>query len=200
MRIMGLCKSLWQSIDIGRLRVVSERRICLAKNKERKSTVEVVYDLCAPVAERMKFEIWDIRFEKEGASWFLRVFIDKEGGITIDDCEAFSRTIDTLLDEADPVEQSYYLEVSSPGLDRELIKPEHFARYMGSLVDVRTIRPVDGMRDFTGTLIGYQDGQAFVKLEDGGPYAFKKAETAFIRLNIDDIDTDIDFGGIDDNE
>lgn len=172
----------------------------MAKNKERKSTVEVVYDLCAPVAERMRFEIWDIRFEKEGASWFLRVFIDKEGGITIDDCEAFSRTIDAMLDEADPIEQSYYLEVSSPGLDRELIKPEHFARYLGSLVDVRTIRPVDGMRDFTGTLTGYEDGQAFVKLDDGETYTFKKADTAFIRLNIDDIDTDIDFGGIDDNE
>lgn len=174
----------------------------MAKDKGKKSTVELVYDICAPVAERMKFEIWDIRFEKEGASWFLRVFIDKEGGITIDDCEAFSRAIDALIDEADPIEQSYYLEVSSPGLDRELVKPEHFARYIGSVVDIRTIRPVDGVRDFTGALTGFEGGQVTVALSSGETRVFKKSDTAFVRLNIDDIDvdTDIDFGGIDDNE
>ena len=107
-----------------------------------------------------------------------------------------SNEIDGLLDEADPIDQSYYLEVSSPGLDRALVKPEHFARYLGSVVDVRTIRPVAGQRDFTGALLSYEEGAAHVALPDGSKAVFAKDETAYIRLNIDDID----FGGIDEDE
>ncbi len=162
----------------------------MAKQKQ-KNTVEIVTEICTPVAQRLGFSIWDVRFEKEGASWFLRVFIDKEGGVTIDDCEAMSVAIDPLLDEADPISQSYYLEVSSPGLDRELCRPWHFQQYIGSVVDVRTIRPVDGVRDFTGKLLGYEDGQAHIELEDGTKKVFSKDETAYIRLNIDEFD----FGG-----
>ncbi len=167
----------------------------MAKQKH-KSTVEVVTEICAPVAQKMGLSIWDIRFEKEGASWFLRVFIDKEGGVTIQDCEAMSTAIDPLIDKADPIDQSYYLEVSSPGIDRALCKPWHFEQYIGSIVDVRTIRPVDGLRDFTGTLEGYEDGEAHVAVQGGSVMTFKKDETAYIRLNIDEFD----FGGTDENE
>ncbi len=167
----------------------------MAKQK-RKSTVEIVTEICAPIAERMGFFIWDIRFEKEGASWFLRVFIDKEDGITIADCEAMSMAIDPLIDKADPIEQSYYLEVSSPGIDRELCKPWHFARHIGDVVDIRTIRPIDGRRDFTGLLEGFEDGVVQITLLDNSRMTFKKDETAFIRLNIDEID----FGGTDEDE
>lgn len=167
----------------------------MAKSK-RKNTAEIVSEICEPVARKLGFSIWDIRFEKEGASWFLRVFIDKEGGVTIDDCEAMSVAIDPLLDQADPIDDSYYLEVSSPGIDRALCKPWHFEQYIGSVVDVRTIRPVDGRRDFTGVLEEYKDGQARIAPKDGKPMVFKKDETAYIRLNIDEFD----FGGTDEDE
>ncbi|MFA9380476.1 MAG: ribosome maturation factor RimP [Acetanaerobacterium sp.] len=167
----------------------------MAKRKH-KSTVEITTEICAPVAQRMGLTIWDIRFEKEGASWFLRIYIDKESGVTIGDCEAMSVAIDGLLDEADPIEQSYYLEVSSPGIDRELVKPWHFEQYIGSVVDVRTIRPVNGTRDFIGRLEGYEDDAARVTLLNGEHTVFLKNETAYIRLNIDEID----FGGIDEDE
>ena len=167
----------------------------MAKQKG-KSTVDTVYDMCQPLAIEMKLDLWDIRFEKEGTSWFLRIYIDKKDGVTINDCENFSRAIDVRLDEADLIEQSYYLEVSSPGIDRELVKPEHFESYIGSIVDIRTIRPIDGVRDFTGELKSFDAAGAHVLLADGSETVFKKGETAFIRLNIDDID----IGGIDENE
>lgn len=97
-----------------------------------------------PVVEGMGLELWDVVFEKEGADWNLCLLIDKEGGVDLEDCEKVSREIDPKLDEMDPIEQSYYLVVSSPGVNRLLTKPEHFARYQGSPVLVRTIRPVEG--------------------------------------------------------
>lgn len=155
----------------------------MAKGKG-KNTVETVTELCAPIAENMGLEIWDVRFEKEGSSWFLRVFVDKEGGVTIDDCENFSRAIDPVLDEKDPIDQSYYLEVSSPGIDRELVKPQHFMQYLESVVDVKTIRPVNGVREFTGVLKQYSPEGALVETQNG-EMLFNKTETAYIKLNID---------------
>ena len=100
------------------------------------NVVQAVWQIAEPIARELGLEIWDIRFLKEGADWFLRIFIDKEGGIDISDCENMSRAIDKPLDEADPIEQSYCLEVSSPGVERDLVRPEHFERYKGADIKV----------------------------------------------------------------
>ena len=108
------------------------------------NTAAAVEALAAPVVEKLGLELWDIRFLKEGSQWFLRIFIDKPGGVSIDDCVDFTHEINPLLDEADPIEQAYCLEVSSPGIERELTRPEHFQRYEGKRVMIKTIRPFDG--------------------------------------------------------
>ena len=112
---------------------IRERKGFAFGNIEKTNTVEVVTALAKPVVEQMGLQLWDVRFEKEGASWYLRIFIDKEGGVTIDDCENLSRAMDQILDDADPISQSYYLEVSSPGIGRDLVRPWHFQRYLGQM-------------------------------------------------------------------
>lgn len=149
------------------------------------NTVAAVWDIVSPIADELGLSVWDIRFQKEGVSWYLRIYIDKEGGIGIDDCEKFSRAIDAPLDEADPIEQSYYLEVSSPGVERQLTRDEHFMRYIGSKVIVRLIRPKDGEREFRGVLEDYDNGMITVALEQGGLRVEKK-EVSFVKL--DDFD------------
>ena len=133
------------------------------------NTVAAVWEIAAPVAEQLGLSIWDIRFQKEGVSWYLRIYIDKEGGVGITDCANFSRAVDGPLDEADPIEQSYYLEVSSPGVERQLTRDEHFKKYIGSPVMVRLIRPRDGM--ITGTR------------EDGSGICFEKKEVSSVKLD-----------------
>ena len=138
--------------------------------------------IAAPIAQELGLRIWDIEFVKEGASWFLRIYIDRDGGVTIDDCENFSRRIDGPLDEADPIEQAYYLEVSSPGIERELRHDWHFESALGSRIRLRLIRPLpDGTREMDGTLSGYADGT--IILSAGGEETrVRKADTAFVRL------------------
>ena len=150
------------------------------------NVASVVTALAAPIAAQLGLELWDVRFLKEGASYVLRIIIDKEGGINISDCEAFSNAIDAPLDAADPIEQSYHLEVSSPGLERELTKPAHFERFLGAPVMVRLIRPVDGVRDFKGTLTSFADNVVTVTPEDGEAFSFQKKDASFIKL--DDFD------------
>ncbi len=148
------------------------------------NTVAAVRAIAEPIAASMGFRLWDICFLKEGASWYLRFFIDKDGGVGIEDCEAFSRAIDDPLDEQDPIEQSYCLEVSSPGIERELTKPEHFNACLGQKVKVRMIRPnADGRRDFGGLLEGYDSGSVLVRLDDGSALSFLKKESAFVKLD-----------------
>lgn len=148
--------------------------------------------IAAPIAQELGLRIWDIEFVKEGASWFLRIYIDREGGVTIDDCENFSRRIDGPLDEADPIEQAYYLEVSSPGIERELRRDGHFESATGRRIRLRLIRPLpDGSRELEGTLKSYADG--IITLSSGGKeIRIRKADTAFVRL------TDAESSGISD--
>ena len=142
---------------------------------------DVVAQLAAPVVEQAGCSLWDVEYVKEAGEWFLRVYIDKEGGISIDDCEAVSRPLSDLLDEADPIEGSYTFEVSSAGADRVLKKPEHFARFQGQEVEVKLYRPRDGRKDFVGVLRSWQDGD--VTLDVGGePITFEKKEIALVRL------------------
>ena len=151
------------------------------------NTVAAVRAIAEPIAASLGLRLWDVCFLKEGASWYLRIFIDKDGDVGIEDCEAFSRAIDGPLDEQDPIEQSYCLEVSSPGIERELTKPEHFTACLGQKVKVRMIRPTeDGRRDFSGVLKAYDGGNITVRFGDGTALNFSKKESAFVKL--DDFD------------
>lgn len=140
---------------------------------------DVVAQLAAPVVEQCGCTLWDVEYVKEAGEWFLRLYIDKEGGVGIEDCEAVSRPVSDLLDEADPIQSGYTFEVSSAGLDRTLRKPEHFASCMGQQVDVRLYRPVDGRKEYTGSLTGYEDGDVTV---DGR--RFEKKDVAQVRLHV----------------
>lgn len=129
----------------------------MANRKKGGGTVEAVWDLCEPIVKGFGLELWDVRYLKEGAQWYLRVYIDRQEGVTIEDCENVSRAIDEPLDRLDPVDQSYCLEVCSPGLERELVRPEHFQRFEGWPVMVKLIRPLDsGEREFNGVLGTYE--------------------------------------------
>ena len=151
--------------------------------KGKNNTVAQVEAIALPVARACGVEIWDIRFEKEGPDWFLRIFLDKPEGVDIDDCEKFSRMIDPLLDEADPISQSYVLEVSSPGLGRRLTRPAHFARMVGERVLVRFIRPEMGEREVYGTLLGEENGALLIEREsDGAQQTVEIEKTSFIKL------------------
>ena len=150
----------------------------MARRDEYESRVE---KFLIPIMEENNFELVDVEYVKEAGEWFLRVYIDKEGGVSIDDCEAVSRPLSDLLDEADPIEGSYTFEVSSAGADRVLRKPEHFAQEQGQEVEVKLYRPRDGRKDFVGALRSWQDGDVTLDV-DGEPAAFEKKEIALVRL------------------
>jgi len=142
--------------------------------------IEKTAALAAPIAEANGCTLWDVEYVKEAGAWFLRVYIDKEGGVSIDDCEAVSRPLSDALDEADPTEGSYTLEVSSAGIDRILKKPEHFFAFLGSLVDVKLYKAIAGKKDFSGKLEAYDNGDITV-----GGMVFKKQDVAQVRLHVD---------------
>lgn len=131
--------------------------------------------------ESLGLKLWDVKFLKEGASWYLRIFIDSENGIGIDDCTEVSRLVDPIIDEADPINVGYYLEVCSPGLERELSEPEHFERFMGSDVKVKLIRPRDNKREFCGKLKAF-DGSVTIICDDE-EISFSKSELVNVRLD-----------------
>lgn len=140
--------------------------------------------MALPFAQQLGLSIWDVRYEKEGGAWYLRIFIDKPGGVGIDDCEAMSRAVNGPLDELDPIRESYCLEVSSPGLNRELRRSEHFTAFLGSRVAVRLIRPrPDGTRDLTGVLAGYDgSGGLTLRAGSGETVCLSLRDTAWVRL------------------
>lgn len=159
----------------------------LAYKKKNGNTVEVVWELAAPLAAELGLSVWDVRFLKEGADWILRIFIDKVGGIAITDCEAMSHAINKPLDELDPIEQAYCLEVSSPGIDRELVREEHFKAFLGAAVQIKLIRPMeDGCRELTGKLKEYQDNGILIQMDEGEDILLAKKDTASVRLADDD--------------
>ena len=139
-------------------------------------------DLARPIANELSFSIWTVKFVKEGAEWYLRFFIDKEGGVTIDDCEAFSKAVEEPLDSADFIDRSYYLEVCSPGLNRELEEPEHFKEMMGRDIIVKTYKPFEGKKEFYGFLDGY-DGERLVLSDGENTLTFDKTEIASAKLD-----------------
>lgn len=150
------------------------------------SVVSTVEKLALPIAQQLSLELWDIEFVKEGSSYYLRIFIDKDGGVSIDDCEAMSRALDKELDRADPIEQSYCLEVSSPGIERALTKDWHFEKYLGRKIKSRLIRPdTQGRRDIEGILESFDGG--FVGIKTAlGTVLIKRAEAAYFKLADDE--------------
>ncbi len=154
------------------------------------NTVAVCRALAEPFAEQLGLFLWDVRFVKEGASWYLRFLIDKDGGVTIDDCVALSRLLNPALDEADPIAQSYCLEVMSPGIERELTRPEHFEAYLDCAIVVKLIRPRDGVREFAGILTAYaDDGTVTILTEEEDTVSFEKKDIALVHV-IDEWDDD----------
>ena len=144
---------------------------------------ELTGGLAAPIVEAAGCSLWDVEYVKEAGEWFLRIYIDKEGGVSINDCEAVSRPLSDALDEADPIEGSYTLEVSSAGADRVLKKPEHFAQFTGSEVDVKLYRAREGRKELTGVLKGYDNGNVTVELP-GGDVTLEKKDVAQVRLHV----------------
>ena len=127
-------------------------------NKKGGATVETVRNLTEPIVAELNLELWDVRFVNEGASWYLRVFIDKEDGIPIDDCTTVSHAIDPVIDEADPIDKSYYLEVCSCGIERELSREAHFQKVLGQEVKVKLYKAMDGVKEFKGILKSCENG------------------------------------------
>lgn len=160
----------------------------LKEGKKGRTTVQVIHEIAEPIAEKLGLSIWDIKFLKEGSQWYLRVFIDKDGGISIDDCEAMSRALDEPLDELDPISQSYCLEVCSPGIERELVTDEHFECFKGHTVRLKLIRPNEtGKREFIGELLEIENEEVVLKMEEE-INKFKRKEIANVKLADDLID------------
>lgn len=142
-------------------------------------------ELLMPIILQRGFELVDVEYVKEGGNWYLRAYIDKPGGIAVDDCEVVSRALSDLLDEKDFIEDSYILEVSSPGLGRPLKKEKDFTRSLGKEVEVRTYRAIERQKEFTGVLKDFDKNTVTIEFEDGQTKTFEKSEIALIRLAFD---------------
>ena len=149
-----------------------------------KKVTELVAELAAPAVAEQGCTLWDVEYVREAGQWYLRLYLDKDGGVDILDCEAISRTVSDLLDEADPIESSYVFEVGSAGLERQLKRPGDFEQFMGSPVLVKTYQPKDGRKEFAGTLAGYDNGAVLLDM-GGETVRFEKNETALVRLRVE---------------
>lgn len=144
--------------------------------------VDKVTEIVQPIAEEMGFELVDVELVKEAENWFLRIYIDKDGGILIDDCESLSKKVDPLLDAQPEIAESYdYLEVSSPGAERQLKKESDFIRYKGKDIEVKTYKPIDGKRAFEGELVGFMENKVIIKTGTG-QMEFPKEEVSSAKL------------------
>lgn len=156
----------------------------MAKKTENEgNTVSAVRKIAEPIAKELGLSIWDIRFLKEGGLWYLRIFIDKPEGVGIDDCEKMSRAINDPLDELDPIEQTYCLEVCSPGINRELTRSEHFEEFIDYAVEIRLIRPNEnGEKEIAGILKAYDANVITIEDEDGNSVLINKKDTSSVHL------------------
>ena len=137
-----------------------------------------------PIVEEHGCSLWDVEYVREGSDYILRLYIDKEGGVDISDCEAISRAVDPILDERDPIPGSYQFEVCSAGLERQLKRPSDFAWFMGQPITVKLYRPRNGLKEIPGVLRGYEDGK--VTVEAGKEtITFEKSEVALVRLRVE---------------
>ncbi len=155
------------------------------KMKKFGGTERIVYDLVKPIADENGYSIWDVSFEKEGAYWYLRIFIDHPDGITIEDCEKMTRPVNAAVDAADPIQQAYMLEVGSAGLERELNQPFHFESTIGMQVRARAIRPVDGVREWIGELTGFDTQHIQIRLSEGTEVILQLADLSYVRRYVE---------------
>ena len=145
---------------------------------------ELVASFAQPVVEQHGCSLWDVEYVREGSERFLRLYIEKEGGVDISDCEAISGAVDPILDEKDPIAESYHFEVCSAGLERALKRPSDFERFMNSPITVKLYRPHNGLKEFPGVLRGYEDGR--VTVECGKEtITFEKSQVALVRLRVE---------------
>lgn len=144
---------------------------------------ELTCELVEPIAAENGCTVWDVEYVKEAGTWFLRVYIDKDGGVDISDCEVVSRALSDKLDELDPIEGSYTLEISSAGIDRVLKKPEHFEQFLGTEVEVKLYRPMEGRKDHVGLLLAYASGDVTLETKSGS-LLFPKKDVAQVRLYV----------------
>ena len=142
-----------------------------------------ISDLARPVVEEEGCRLWDVEYVREAGTWFLRVYIDKDGGVSIDDCERISRRLDPVLDEEDPISDSYVFEVGSAGADRPLKRPSDFEAFMGSEVEVSLYRPFQGAKSFVGSLEAYEDGAVVIRRGEES-IRFEKDQIALVRLYV----------------
>ena len=149
---------------------------------KREAYEQQTEQLLLPIVESHGFELVDVEYVKEAGTWYLRAYIDKPGGITVNDCELVSRTFSDILDEKDYIEDTYIFEVSSPGLGRPLKKEKDFARSIGEEVEIRTYRAIDRQKEFIGILVEYDKDTVTIEYEDGEKQTFERSEIALIRL------------------
>ena len=149
---------------------------------KRETYEQTTEQLLLPIIESHGFELVDVEYVKEAGTWYLRAYIDKPGGITVDDCEIVSRTFSDILDEKDYIEDTYIFEVSSPGLGRPLKKEKDFARSIGEEIEIRTYRAIDKQKEFIGILVEYDKDTVTIEYEDETTQVFNRADIALIRL------------------
>ncbi len=148
-----------------------------------KEIIKKVEDYVMPIIKENNYELVDIEFVKEGSNYYLRLYIDKEGGFSINDCEIVSRYLDKKLEEDDFIEKAYILEVSSPGIDRVLKKDSEYEKYKGRIVDIKLYKPINKVKEFQGELIGLIDNKIIIK-EDEKEFAFERKDVATCRLAV----------------
>ncbi len=154
----------------------------MTKREEYEAKTEA---LVMPLIENNHFELVDVEYVREGANWFLRVYIDKEGGITVDDCELISRALSDLLDKEDYIPDAYILEVSSPGLGRQLKKDKDFLRSIGEVIELKLYKAINKQKEFEGILLSFDENSLSIELEDGSQECFQRADIAMVRLALD---------------
>lgn len=145
---------------------------------------EQVRQFAEPIVRDCGCSLWDVEYVREGSEWYLRLYIDKDGGVDISDCERVSRAVDPVLDEKDPIAESYRFEVCSAGLERTLKRPSDFEQFMGADVLVRLFRPKNGTKEYPGVLAGYDNGNVTITCGSEN-LTFEKAEVALVRLRVD---------------
>ena len=168
----------------------SPKRIVKQNRKEVKNVADTVWELAQPIAESLGFSVWDVEFRREGSEWVLRITLDSQSGISLDDCEAFQHAIDAPLDEADPIETSYSLEVSSPGIERSLKYPWHFERFLGSRIQAKCYAPIPeagGVKQFLCTLEKYdpEEDALTLALPGGAEITLPRDRIASTRVAFD---------------
>ncbi len=154
----------------------------MSKKQEYEEKFE---QILLPVTEHCGVEIYDVEYVKEGSDWYLRAYIDKEGGVTIDDCEKVSRAVSDVMDREDFIRDAYILEVSSPGLGRSLKKDKHLARSIGETVEIKTYKPIEKQKEFSGILKAFDKDSITIEPEEGKCIKFARTDVALIRLALD---------------